>query len=77
MVCIKFTARLRTPIVLPKFCSMASNKASEVSTERRGTLTEQLEESLAGQQMVASMEAVLSREAESDHENQSDDFGDS
>jgi hypothetical protein len=45
MVRIKFTARPRTPVVSPKFGSMASDEALEASTEHRETLTEQLEES--------------------------------
>jgi hypothetical protein len=43
MVHIKFTARPCTPIVSPKFGSMASDEALEASMEHRETSTEQLE----------------------------------
>jgi hypothetical protein len=52
---------------------MASDETLEASTEHKETLTEQLEESLGGQQMVASVEASLSREAASNHESQPGD----
>jgi hypothetical protein len=48
---------------------MASDEALKASTEKRDTSTEQLEESLGGQQMVASAEASSLREATTDHES--------
>jgi hypothetical protein len=48
MVCIKFTACLRTPIVSPKFGLTSSDEALESSMEHRETSTEQLEESQGG-----------------------------
>jgi hypothetical protein len=45
MVHIKFTTCPHTPIVSPKFGSMASDKAVKTSTEHKETSTEQLEES--------------------------------
>jgi hypothetical protein len=71
MVCIKFTARPRSPVVSPMFCSMAFDEALEVSAEQRETLCEQLEQSLGGQQMVTSTEASSSREDAADHKSQS------
>jgi hypothetical protein len=49
MVRIKFTARPRTPIVSPKFGSMASDEVLGASMEHREISTEQLEESQEGQ----------------------------
>jgi hypothetical protein len=77
MVRIKFTACPRSPVVSPKFGSMASDRALEDSAEQRETSTEQLEQSLGGQQMVASVESSSSHEAAFDHESQSRDFEDS
>jgi hypothetical protein len=57
MVRIKFIAWQRSPIVSPKFCLMASDEALKVSVKQWETSTEQLEESLGCQQMVASAEA--------------------
>jgi hypothetical protein len=48
-------------------------RAPEFSTEQRETLTKQLEESLVGQQMIASMEAALEQDDESKRESQSSD----
>jgi hypothetical protein len=58
MVCIQFTARLRTPIVSPKFVLMTLDDAIKVSMEQRETSAEQLEGSLVGQQIVTSMEVA-------------------
>jgi hypothetical protein len=58
MVCIKFIARQRTPVVSPKFGLMASDKALEASTEHKETSTKWLEESHGGQPVVDSMEAA-------------------
>jgi hypothetical protein len=77
MVRIKFTARPRSPVVSPKFGLMAWDRALEDSAEQRETSTEQLEQSLWGQQMVASVESSSSHEAAFDHESQSRDFEDS
>jgi hypothetical protein len=52
---------------------MASDEVLEASAEHKGTSTEQLEESLGGQQVVASTEASLSHEVSSEHESQSGD----
>jgi hypothetical protein len=76
MVHIKFTARPCTPIVSPKFGSMASDEALEASTEHRETSTEQLEESQGGQQVVISMEAASEQGVGSDQENQSEGSSD-
>jgi hypothetical protein len=73
MVHIKFTAHPQTPVVSPKFASMASDEAAEVSTEQRETSIEQPEESLAGRQMVALSEAASEQDVESDYESQSSD----
>jgi hypothetical protein len=77
MVRIKFTAHPHSPIVSPKFGSMASDKALKVSAEQRETLIEGLEESLGGRQMVALVEASSLCEAAFDHESQSGDSQDS
>jgi hypothetical protein len=77
MVCIKLTARPQTLVVSPMFASMVSNGAPKIFVLQREILTEQPEESLAGQQMVASMEAASEQDAESDRESQSSDSGDS
>jgi hypothetical protein len=53
---------------------MASDDALDASAEHRETSTEQLEESLGGQQMVALVEASSSCEAASDHKSQSRDL---
>jgi hypothetical protein len=45
MVRIKFTAHPHTPIVSPKFGSMASDEVLEASVEHKEISTEQLEES--------------------------------
>jgi hypothetical protein len=74
MVRIKFTGHPRSPILSPKFCSMASDEALKISAERRETSTEQLEESLEGQQMVTLAKASSSREAMSNHKSQSGGF---
>jgi hypothetical protein len=58
MVHIKFTARLRTPVVSPKFASMASDNAPVVSTEQRETFIEKPKDSLVDQRMVALMEVA-------------------
>jgi hypothetical protein len=73
MVHIKFTARPRPPIVLPKFAPVAWDDAIGVSTEQRESLAKQPKESLVGQQMVASTEVALEQDAESDQESQSSD----
>jgi hypothetical protein len=77
MVRIKFTTLPRSPIVSPKFGSMASEEALNVFVEQRETSTEQLAESLGGRQMVTSTEASPSCETTSDHESQSRDSEDS
>jgi hypothetical protein len=77
MVCIKFTARSRTPIVSPKFSLMTSDEAPEVSAQPGETLTDQPEESLADQQLMASTETTSACGTEFDHESQSGDSGDS
>jgi hypothetical protein len=56
---------------------MASDEASEISTQSGETSTEQPEESLADQQMVASTEVASTRSTESNCESQSGDSGDS
>jgi hypothetical protein len=71
MVHIKFTARPRSPIVSPKFGLMCLDDALKVSAEQKETSTEQLEDSLGGQQVVTSTDVSLSWEATSDHESQS------
>jgi hypothetical protein len=77
MVCIKFTAHPQSPIVSPKFVMMASDDAPEVSTEHRETYVEQLEDSLAEKQQVASAETASEQGAESDQESQSEGSGSS
>jgi hypothetical protein len=57
--------------VLPKFGLMASDDTLEASTKRKETSTEQLEESLGGQQVVASVEVYLLQDVASNHETQS------
>jgi hypothetical protein len=64
------------PSSSPKLASMVSDEAPKISTEQRETSTEQPEESLTGQQMVASTEAALEHDVESDSESQSCDSGD-
>jgi hypothetical protein len=56
---------------------MASDEASEISTQSGETSTEQPEESLADQQMVASTEVASTRSTESNCESQSGDSRDS
>jgi hypothetical protein len=74
MVHVKFTARQQTLIVSPRFSPMALDDALEVTMEQRESFAEQPEDSLVGQQTVASMEVSLSHEATSDNESQSGDF---
>jgi hypothetical protein len=74
MVHIKFTARQQTLIVSPRFSPMALDDALEVTMEQRVSFAEQPEDSLVGQQTVASTEVSLSHEATSDNESQSGDF---
>jgi hypothetical protein len=69
MICIKFTARPQTLIVSPKFASMASNGTPEVSTKLREASTERPEESLVGQQMIASTETASEQDVKSDRES--------
>jgi hypothetical protein len=59
MVRIKFTACSRTPIVSPKFALMASNDAPKVSMGQRESSTEQPEDSLVDQWMVALTDVAL------------------
>jgi hypothetical protein len=75
MVLIKFTAPPRTLIISPKFLSIASDEAIELSLEQRETSTKQPEESLVGQQMVASAEVASEQAAKSDCGSQSGDSG--
>jgi hypothetical protein len=76
MVRVKFTARMRTPTVSPKFGSVASDEAFEASTEHREISTKQLEEFQGGQQVVVSAEAASERGAGSDQENEFGGSGD-
>jgi hypothetical protein len=76
MVCIKFTARPHTPIVSPKFGSMASDEALEASVEHKEILIEQLEESQGVQQAIVSTEAASEQGAGSDEVNPSEGSSD-
>jgi hypothetical protein len=49
MVRIKFTARLQTPAVSPRFSLMASDEAPEISAQLGETSADQPEESLVDQ----------------------------
>jgi hypothetical protein len=75
MVCIKFTSRQWTPIVLPKFSLMASDKAPEISVQPGENSANQAEESLEDQQVMASAEAASTCGTESDRESQSGGSG--
>jgi hypothetical protein len=77
MVHIKFTARPQTPIVSPKFASMALEDDAEVSTEQREISAGRLEGSMAGEQVVTSPEAASEQGAGSDRDNQSEGSSDS
>jgi hypothetical protein len=70
MVHIKFTTRSHTPVVSPKFGSMASDEVLAASADHREISTEKLEESLGGQQAVVLTEATSKQGARS---NQDDD----
>jgi hypothetical protein len=77
MVRIKFTAHPRTPVVSPKFGSMALDEALETSAKHKETSTKQLEESQGGQQVVVSTKTTLEQGAGFDQENQSEGSSDS
>jgi hypothetical protein len=77
MVRIKFSACPRSPVVSPQFGSMTLDEALEASAECKETSTEELEESLGGQQVVGLTEASLSHEVAFDHESQLGDFKES
>jgi hypothetical protein len=71
MVCIKFTACPRTPVVSPRFAPLASND------ERRDSLTEQTKASLGDEQVVVLTEAISEQGVGSNRENPSDGSNDS
>jgi hypothetical protein len=75
MICIKFTACPQTPVVSPKFASMALDNALKVSMEQRETSSEQPKDSLVDQRTIASIEATLEQGVESDRESQSGGSG--
>jgi hypothetical protein len=77
MVRIKFTTRPRTPVVSPKFASMALDNAPDVSMEQSETSSEQLEDSLVDQWKIALMKAASEQGAESNRESQFGGIGDS
>jgi hypothetical protein len=67
----------KIPVVSSEFESMASDEAPEFFAQRREALIEYWEKSLSDQQVEDSTEAASPLGAESDHESQSHDSGDS
>jgi hypothetical protein len=61
MVHVKFTAHPRTPIVSPSLSPMASESVADISVERRGSSTKQLDTTVADEQATASTEATSNR----------------
>jgi hypothetical protein len=76
MVCIKFSAHPKIPVVSSELESMALDKAPEISTQQREASTERREESLTDQQRGASTEVHSLCDVESDRESQFGDSGD-
>jgi hypothetical protein len=72
MVHIMFTTRSHTPVVSPKFGSMASDEVLAASADHREISTEKLEESLGGQQAIVLTEATSKQGARSNQDNRSE-----
>jgi hypothetical protein len=76
MVCIKFSAHPKIPVVSSELESMALDKAPKISTQQREASMERREESLTDQQRWASTEVHSLCDVESDRESQFGDSGD-